>query len=145
MSTEERKIVKYEEDRDFFDAVDLVQRMTDYKKAKEKAEAAESARKEAAGELQKIIDAYGCDTVQYGEWSASIVRGTPGEKLNLDLLRTNLMKVGKLDAELIQCIFEASMEPTDPKETYAQCRFGADDVKRRKREKRTAFANKAGN
>lgn len=72
-------------------------------------------------EIFAIGDAIGADRIQFsddtGNWGVEYVRPDPTkvyEKLDIDLLKTNLMKLGKLAAPVVEKIFKASMVPAEP-------------------------------
>ena len=94
---------------------------------KERAADAEAAKhkkdKDKVGEnLIAAIDAVQADTVTYTGrkyiYRTTVIRGEPGEKLDEDKLRENLMKIGKLDAEILSRIWKLSQTPTDPRKSY---------------------------
>ncbi len=62
-------------------------------------------------DIQTAVEAVKADTVVYKDWSSTVVRPQPGRRLDMDRLKTNLMKIGKLDAAQVAAIFEASMVP----------------------------------
>ena len=80
-------------------------------------------KKDAVGvNLQVAIEAVQADSVTHTsnnkEWRATLVKGEPGEKLNEDKLRDNLMRMCKLDAGTINKVFAESQDKTDSKRPY---------------------------
>ena len=74
-------------------------------------------------EIQNAIEVVSADSVVYAArggktWKATLVKGEPGSKTDEDLLKTNLMKLGKLDAGMIEVIFKASQVPVEARKSY---------------------------
>lgn len=83
----------------------------------------ETEKDRLSAELVDIIDSIDADSVLYtdskgGKWTTNLTRGEKGSKLDLDKLKENLGKLGKLDAVLIAKIFEKSMVETAKKADY---------------------------
>ena len=82
------------------------------------------SKKQVVGEeIQNAIEVVNADSVTYTgrggkNWKATLVKGEPGTKTSEDLLKTNLMKLGKLDAGMIEVIFKASQVPVEARKSY---------------------------
>ena len=83
-----------------------------------------TAKKDAVREsIQAIVEDAGADVVTYtdprgGAWKVDLVKSEPTKKLELDLLRDNMRKLGKRDAVLVARIFAKSEVDVPAKEPY---------------------------
>ena len=92
-------------------------------KEAEKEVARINLKRKAVGiELQAAIEAVQVDSVEFisgkFKYRTTLVKSEPGEKLDESKLRTNLMKMGKLDAGMVAAIINASQTPTEARAAY---------------------------
>jgi hypothetical protein len=110
MSTPE-KIVKTIEDEPLLEELNLPDLFKEYKRYAWKENEytlRKNTIKEAILEITREVKA---DTIVANDWKASYVLPTPGKTLNPDLLRTNIMRICKLDAATVAKIFTMSETP----------------------------------
>lgn len=82
-------------------------------------------RKDRIGlDIQAVVGEVKADTVemesQRSIWRTTVVKGQPSTKTNEDRLKDNLMKLGKLDAKVIETIFAASQDPVAAPKSYVK-------------------------
>lgn len=100
----------------------LFNKMAEIKKAKTKLDLQEASIK---SQLQIAAEAVGADSLLWtpvegkDPFRATVVAATPpGKKTDEDLLKTNMGKIGKLDAALIKKIFDKSQKDTKGRSSY---------------------------
>lgn len=88
-----------------------------------KAHFYEVKRNSVKSGLQTVIEAVHADTVLYtdsmgGEWKSTLVKPDAPEVLDEKLLKTNMMKLGKLAAPVVEEIIKKSTVAGTPKRPY---------------------------
>ena len=124
----EKVIINYT-DAPILEELDFPDLVKDFRKyhVKEKAAETEASgwkkKKQSIGEsIQTAVETANADTVLYNsgrkEYKATVVKDdNDSTKTDEDLLRENLMKIGKLDARLVARIFAESQVPA-PRKGY---------------------------
>ena len=125
MSSEEKTKIEFEvEKTPILQELDAVTLMKEAAKYGVKEKFYKKKKDEKRGELAEILKSIHADRITFKDdkdrtWITDYYAGGPGEKLDQDLLKTNLMKIGKLPAPVVEKIFKASMVPTES-ESYAK-------------------------
>ena len=92
---------------------------------KEKMEYYAIKRSDIKDGIKTIIETVHADTVLYtdsmgGEWKSTLVQPGTSPILDENLLRSNMMRLGKLPAPVVAAIFEKSTVPGKPKAAYVK-------------------------
>ena len=128
---EKVKVVKAYETEPLLKDLDFVNLVTEYSKYDRKKSDAETEVKRwrtkrdyVGAEIQSAIESVAADTVtldtERREYRATIVKGEPGTATSEDKLRLNLMKIAKLDIEMVEKVWAASQIPVDAKKSYVK-------------------------
>lgn len=100
---------------------DFRKHFADQKAAESKAAEAEKSKKSVGLSLEVAIEAAGADSIivpgRGRQFTATLVKGSPGEKLSEDKLRDTLSRHG-MDAATIATILRKSMEATPAHQSY---------------------------
>lgn len=92
----------------------------DYKRISWKADEWLGKKATAKKTIFDAVEGVSADTVLYNGFSSTIVRPETGQRVDPDLLKENLMKIGKLNALQVVEIFSKSLVPGKPKTPYVR-------------------------
>lgn len=119
----ERKIVKYEEEP-LLAELEIPELLEERQQYADKEKIFKAKKDSVSAGILSAVEAVNADTVLYtdkkGEWSIVRVEPEPSKTLDEDLLRENLMKIGKLDAAVIAKIFGKSTVLGETKKPYVR-------------------------
>lgn len=117
---DDNKIIIQFEDEPLLAELELPELIKEYKRSFTKEVEYAYKTLSIRDSLKTVVETVKADTVVYRDWKSTIVRPTQGKHLDMDDLRTNMMKMGKLDAVQVAKILAASLKDNKPPVPYVR-------------------------